>query len=82
MIKINEHNLLASDIVIVLLSKDHPSIGTPIELYLANIHNVPNIVVFDGEKIPAYILGLADAIRRDINSAIKYVLDYQRSLIG
>lgn len=79
LIKINEQNLLTCDIAIILLSKNHPSVGTPIELYLANINKIPNIVVFDDGKIPAYILGLADTIRYDMESAIEYIINFQKS---
>lgn len=79
LIRINKMNMDMSDIVLMVLSKKLPSIGTPIELYMCHEANKEIVVLWDGDMnfIPAYIEGLVN--RKNIvgtfDQAIELVID-------
>lgn len=82
LISINEHNLIICDMVIILFSKNAPSVGTPIELYLTHKHNIPHVVIYnDNKNLPAYLIGLSNEIVYNINDAIKYVVQYRDNIL-
>lgn len=60
LIQINKINMLMSDVVLIVLSANKPSIGTPIELWICVESNKDIVVLWDGDPnfIPAYIEGL------------------------
>lgn len=61
LIKINKMNMMMADVVLIVLSKDKPSIGTPIELWMCAEAKKEVVVLWDANPtdfIPAYIEGL------------------------
>lgn len=76
LININHHALINSDFALILLDQDTPSIGTPIELYMCMMHNVPNVVVWNGDRYPAYVYGLADHVVSSVEEALSIILEH------
>ena len=76
LININHHGLVNSDFALIVLDEKTPSIGTPIELYMCAIHDIPNVVVWNGERRPAYVYGLANHVVNNIDDALEIILEY------
>ena len=80
LMSINEKAMLTCDGVVFLFDESTPSIGTPIELKIANMKNVPNIVIYVTDSIdgmvPMYITGLADEIHVTSRSGMQGGIDY------
>jgi hypothetical protein len=79
LIKINEHNLLNSDVAIIRLSRNVSSIGTPIELLFCKENGIPHVVIFDGQiedLLPAYIEGIADVVVYSLRDGIEWVINF------
>lgn len=76
LININYHALMNSDFALILLDEKTPSIGTPIELYMCAMHEIPNVVVWNGERYPAYIYGLADHVVDNMQDALNIILNH------
>ena len=84
LIDMDKYNMMMCDMTIMVLSKDVPSIGTPIEMYMLHEAERPLIVVWEGDMnfIPAYITGLVPRknIVNDLDVAIEMVVDYYNQL--
>lgn len=76
LININHHGLVNSDFALIVLDEKTPSIGTPIELYMCAIHSIPNVVVWNGTRRPAYVYGLADHVVTCFDQAIEIILEH------
>ena len=76
LIEINYHSLINSDFALICLDEKVSSIGTPIELYMCATHDIPNVVVWNGERRPAYVHGLADHIVSNIGDALEIILEH------
>lgn len=92
LVEINKEAMLRTDFVVLVMGKDMPSIGTPIELYLVKQHKIPHCVIwepsldsFDDDSaktstpepvLPAYVHGLADRVFTRFDSALDYIVQY------
>lgn len=76
LVDINRHALISSDLALIVLDAHQPSIGTPIELYLCDVHDIPSVVVWNGDRYPAYIYGLADYVVDNMDDALTIIEDY------
>lgn len=80
LIKINKANMMMADVVLVVLSKNKPSIGTPIELWMCAEAKKEVVVFWDTDStdfIPAYIEGLVrpNDIVFSLERAIELVIE-------
>ena len=75
LINVNYHSLMNSDCAIIVLDENVPSIGTPIELFLCAQQEIPHVVVWTGQRKPAYVYGLAETIVDNIEDAIEYAIE-------
>lgn len=80
LIEINRVNMMMSDIVLIVLSKDKPSIGTPIELWMCAEADKEVVVLWDANPddfIPAYIEGLVNPrnIVHTFDNAMELVIE-------
>lgn len=90
LIRINRKAMLDCDIVVMVMGKSMPSVGTPMELYMCMEANHPVVVVwepdiksFDGEEpdkerspLPAYISGFIHTHGLKVFTRFDEVLDY------
>ena len=76
LIEIKHRGLINSDFALIILDEKTPSIGTPIELYMCAIHDIPNVVVWNGKRYPAYVYGLADNVVDNMNDALNIIKCY------
>lgn len=86
LVKINEVALLSCDHAFFVMGDKYPSVGTPIELYIAKMNNIPHTVIwnpvagsFDAnlgipvrkDPYPAYVNVFADKIVCSFHNAIR-----------
>lgn len=79
LIEINRNNMLMADIALIVLDKNKPSIGTPIELWMCVEAKKDIVVLWNSgseDFIPAYIEGLVNPhdIVFNLESAIDLVV--------
>lgn len=76
---INEFNLINSDVAIIYISRNVPSVGTPIELKICADRKIPHVVVITGDPklpLPAYVEGLAKNVVYNISQALEWVITH------
>jgi len=80
LMNINYNAIQQCDAAIIVMSKNIPSIGTPMELLLCHQEGIRNVVVWnpngteiDKAHIPAYINGLADQVVGSFDEALEIV---------
>lgn len=83
-VEINEVALRKCDFALFNMSKTQPSIGTPIELYMAAKLNKPRVIVWDksDEPIPAYLSYYGDTIVYSLADAIWVIRAYKRDQLA
>ena len=83
-IAINKFSLENSNMAIIVINKNVPSVGTPIELKLCADELIPHVVVWDGhhQELPVYVEGLANKIVYTLEDAIKWAIEYKYSEIN
>lgn len=77
LIKINREALLASDFAVFVMDKNTPSIGTPMELLMAEENGIPHVVIWrSGGQLPAYVAGMADKVVSMFDHALSHIVQY------
>lgn len=96
LIEINEHAMRSCDFVVFVMGSKTPSIGTPIELHIADRYDIPHCVIWEptlesfdgggakraGVKLPAYIQGLANYVFHRFDHALDHIVSYSRGRAG
>lgn len=82
LVDINKMAMLNCDFAVFVMSREMPSIGTPIELYMASENGLPHVVIWlsDG-PFPAYISGLADTVVRNFDDAMHEIIKFRKMMI-
>lgn len=68
--------LLCSDMILCYWQKDVPTYGTPSELTVAKMFDIPVLLVCDIEDysdLPKWVLGCCDYLSKDLNTVVKDV---------
>lgn len=93
LIKINKAAMFACDFAVVVMGKNMPSVGTPIELKMLADINMPHVVVWEPTmesfetpmvkfkkavpNLPAYVQGLADKVVHRFDDAIEEIINWE-----
>jgi hypothetical protein len=93
LIDINKAAMFACDFAVVVMGRDMPSVGTPIELKMLSDINMPHVVVWEPAMesfddihskrrikptLPAYVQGLADKVVYRFDDAISALIEWDR----
>lgn len=93
LVNINTAALHQTDFVVFVMGKTIPSIGTPMELFMAHMHDIPHVVVWEPQiqsfdsklpssppvVVPAYISAFAQHVVYRFDDALDYIVQETRA---